>query len=314
MEKLQLQLRKLKIKAWNCKNTAQRCALYHQQGVLKEKIEREKVLQRKAYEAESLPFKPRKYEQDDLIDSYGSSLVSLLTDKELQEIKQEFGDQYSNILTKFKEEPKMKKETTTNKPQTTVIFSKPELNDRVVKVLEAVIEKFKSKNASYGAQEDGFYNFRYSAKRMPHILGANVLEAQFNDALVLFDKHWGTLIKNGINDPECEDRLGDMIAYGALMMAMKQQQKETEEMQKCREVQESPIDLHEMNWEEAKEALRQGKCTKIQCKQWWLATDPFIYLKGSKFLYKQNDGFSEKVIEGVKIGTDSSESIWYAID
>ena len=151
----------------------------------------------------------------------------------------------------------MKKQTT-NKPQTTVIFSKPELNDRVVKVLESVIEKFKSKNASYGAQEDGFYNFRSSAERMPHILGANVLEAQFNDALVLFDKHWGTLIKNGLNDPECEDRLGDMIAYGALMMVMKQQQRETEEMQKCREVQESPFDLQKMTYKEAIKALENS--------------------------------------------------------
>ena len=210
-------------------------------------------------------------------------------------------------LEEFKEEPKMK--TTTNKPQTTVIFSKPELNDRVVKVLEAVIEKFKSKNASYGAQEDGFYNFRSSAERMPHILGANVLEAQFNDALVLFDKHWGTLIKNGINDPECEDRLGDMIAYGALMMVMKHQQKETEEMQ------EPSIDLQKMTWEEAKEALRQGKCTKIRCKAWFLKYDPYIYLKDSKFLYSSNICHTHEVKEKTKVrGTDSTKPIWYAID
>ena len=300
----------------------------------------------------------------------------------------------TKMLELVDDEPQDCQSTPPAPPNTPVIFTREELNTRVVKLLEEVIEKFKGKNASYGDTKEGFYNFKATAERFSHLLGTNVLEAQFNDALILFDKHWVTLAKNGINDPECEDRLGDMIVYGALMSVMKQQQRAseggTEELEELevtetplfdlqnmtreeamealgkewcekitnmswphhklgksfifltggklrfsygetREVsdirnafsfatgwaeykEEPPIDLLNMTYAEAKEALRQGKCTKIQCKQWWLREEPFICLEGSKFLYRDTTGFSEEVIEGYKNFTDSSKSIWYAID
>ena len=214
----------------------------------------------------------------------------------------------TKMLELVDDEPQDCQSTPPAPPNTPVIFTREELNTRVVKLLEEVIEKFKGKNASYGDTKEGFYNFKATAERFSHLLGTNVLEAQFNDALILFDKHWVTLAKNGINDPECEDRLGDMIVYGALMSVMKQQQREAEYKE------EPPIDLLNMTYAEAKEALRQGKCTKIQCKQWWLREEPFICLEGSKFLYRDTTGLSEEVIEGYKNFTDSSKSIWYAID
>ena len=227
----------------------------------------------------------------------------------------------TEMLELVDDEPQDCQSTPPAPPKTPVIFTREELNTRVVKLLEEVIEKFKGKNASYGDTKEGFYNFKATAERFSHLLGTNVLEAQFNDALILFDKHWVTLAKNGINDPECEDRLGDMIVYGALMSVMKQQQRAseggTEELEELEELEatETPFfDLQNMTYAEAKEALRQGKCTKIQCKQWWLREEPFICLRGSKFLYRDTTGFSEEVIEGYKNFTDSSNSIWYAID
>lgn len=99
-------------------------------------------------------------------------------------------------------------------------YTKEKLDQKIVSNLESIIEKFRGKNESYGDQADGLYNFRETAIEFRELFGEDLLEAQFKVAMVLFHKHFVTLKKNGLKDPEFKDRMGDWVAYGAIMMAM----------------------------------------------------------------------------------------------
>ena len=100
----------------------------------------------------------------------------------------------------------------------TKTLTREELYLDIQKSLENLKEKFTSKNGSYGGDEEGLHNFKASAIRF---YGRDSLENQFMVAMVLLDKHMVTLAKNGISDKECIDRLEDLMAYGAIMIAMR---------------------------------------------------------------------------------------------
>lgn len=78
---------------------------------------------------------------------------------------------------------------------------------------ERLVRLFESKNNSYGADEDVFYNFRESARR---IFNGTEKADLFQVLLVLADKHIIALERNNIYDPEAESRLRDIILYALL--------------------------------------------------------------------------------------------------
>ena len=100
----------------------------------------------------------------------------------------------------------------------TKTLTRAELYLDIQQSLENLKEKFTSKNGAYGGDEEGLHNFKASAIRF---YGSDSLENQFMVAMVLLDKHMVTLAKNGISDKECIDRLEDLMAYGAIMIAMR---------------------------------------------------------------------------------------------
>lgn len=80
-------------------------------------------------------------------------------------------------------------------------------------------ELFERKNRLYGCREKGdvLYNFRETAQR---VFGEDSPEAMFKTLLVLADKHWVALTKNGLRDPEVVERLRDMIVYCLLAIGI----------------------------------------------------------------------------------------------
>ena len=83
------------------------------------------------------------------------------------------------------------------------------------------IEKlFVQKNAGYGAQQDLFWNFRQTAKRLyPEMYAKEPFTAMFLVAETLVDKHNVALAK-GIGVSECDERLIDRIVYSLLQLKM----------------------------------------------------------------------------------------------
>jgi hypothetical protein len=81
-----------------------------------------------------------------------------------------------------------------------------------------IIQKFHSKNKTYGNDRDGFYNFRETARRL---YGQEpTMEQTFGVLLTLTDKHWVALMQGGSRTDEAADRLLDIIIYALIGRAM----------------------------------------------------------------------------------------------
>lgn len=83
--------------------------------------------------------------------------------------------------------------------------------------LERVRNLFLRKNISYGDENQAFYNFIETARRK---FGTEDLRRAFDVLWILADKHWTTLGKEGLDDPEAEERLRDMVVYSLIGIAM----------------------------------------------------------------------------------------------
>ncbi|BCV23276.1 hypothetical protein [Gelria sp. Kuro-4] len=90
--------------------------------------------------------------------------------------------------------------------------------------LQEIRDKFNRKNDSYGVRDDVFHNFRETARRIYSSEGS---EAMFRVLLTLEDKHTVSLCKNGLADPEVEDRLEDRVVYNLIALAMCKEAKES---------------------------------------------------------------------------------------
>ena len=85
---------------------------------------------------------------------------------------------------------------------------------------EEIEKLFVRKNAGYGAQQDLFWNFRQTAKRLyPEMYAKEPFTAMFQVAETLVDKHNVALAK-GIEVSECDERLIDRIVYSLLQLKM----------------------------------------------------------------------------------------------
>ena len=85
---------------------------------------------------------------------------------------------------------------------------------------EEIEKLFVRKNAGYGAQQDLFWNFRQTAKRLyPEMYAKEPFTAMFLVAETLVDKHNVALAK-GIEVSECDERLMDRIVYSLLQLKM----------------------------------------------------------------------------------------------
>ncbi len=83
--------------------------------------------------------------------------------------------------------------------------------------LKEIQELFSLKNKSYGIEDDAFHNFRSTALR---VHGTDDHEIMFRVLYCYMDKHLVALANRGMDDPECESRLRDIIVYCLIGLAM----------------------------------------------------------------------------------------------
>jgi len=89
---------------------------------------------------------------------------------------------------------------------------------------DEILQKFQTKNNSYGAVDDGFHNFRSAANR---IFGKADLSDMLRVLMLYMDKHLIALAQNLDGDKEFEERFRDIIVYGFIALAMYQEVPET---------------------------------------------------------------------------------------
>lgn len=80
-----------------------------------------------------------------------------------------------------------------------------------------IMELFSRKNKCYGRDADLFHNFRETARR---IEGNTDRPAMFKVLATYVDKHWVALCNCGLDDPEYEERLRDIIVYCLLALCL----------------------------------------------------------------------------------------------
>ena len=109
-------------------------------------------------------------------------------------------------------------------------MTREELAKFIESEVREIVELFKRKNLSYGADRDGFFNFRETAKRVwvwadGGDRGCQVIpyQAMFRVLLTYIDKHYVALCNRGLHDPEVKERLRDIIVYALIGLAMAQE-------------------------------------------------------------------------------------------
>lgn len=96
-------------------------------------------------------------------------------------------------------------------------MTRDELLEAIKFECDAVAELFERKNQSYGSDNDAFYNFVETARR---IFGIADLRLAFRILLVYIDKHMIALSNRGLGDPEAAERLRDIVVYALIGLAM----------------------------------------------------------------------------------------------
>lgn len=89
--------------------------------------------------------------------------------------------------------------------------------------LERVKELFKTKNKSYGSNDEVFHNFKETARR---VYGDMFHEAMWTVILTYMDKHMVALAK-GIQEEEFVERLRDIIVYSLLAIGLREEWEQT---------------------------------------------------------------------------------------
>ncbi len=97
-------------------------------------------------------------------------------------------------------------------------MNRDQLAEFIEQDVEQIIRMFRLKNKSYGNAQDGFYNFRETARRLA--AGEPTLEQMFRVNLTLADKHWVALMQHGAKADEAADRLLDVVVYSLIGRAM----------------------------------------------------------------------------------------------
>jgi len=93
--------------------------------------------------------------------------------------------------------------------------------DEFLKILDRELENvrkvFAYKNVAYGREDEAFYNFKESARRQ---LKSGDPKAAFKVLQILADKHEVALANVGFEDPECPERLRDIIVYSLIGLGL----------------------------------------------------------------------------------------------
>jgi hypothetical protein len=101
-----------------------------------------------------------------------------------------------------------------------------ELDGFIMDELGRIKSLFNRKNAGYGDDIDGLYNFRETARRH---MNSESPEAMYRVLAILRDKHDATIAKNGLNDPDFVERMRDSVVYGLLALAIHAEKERREE-------------------------------------------------------------------------------------
>lgn len=92
--------------------------------------------------------------------------------------------------------------------------------DDFLKILDREQEEVKNlfsfKNKGYGAEDEVFYNFKETARR---VFGSTSYEDMWKVILVYMDKHMIALTK-GLGEREFKERLRDIIVYSYLAIGV----------------------------------------------------------------------------------------------
>jgi len=93
-----------------------------------------------------------------------------------------------------------------------------ELIENAEKDITELITLMRRKNQGYGTADDGFHNFRETARRT--ICNQPSFEDMLKILIILMDKHWVALCQCGLSDPVAEERFGDLIVYSLIARQM----------------------------------------------------------------------------------------------
>jgi hypothetical protein len=81
-----------------------------------------------------------------------------------------------------------------------------------------ILDLVQYKNGNYGDNEDAFFNFRNSARRIENDISPN---SMYKMLMTYMDKHLCALAKNKMDDSEFVERNRDVIVYSLIAIAMK---------------------------------------------------------------------------------------------
>lgn len=101
-------------------------------------------------------------------------------------------------------------------------MNRGQLSDSIAEDIAKIASLFRSKNASYGADQDAFYNFTKGAELL---FGEADYDTKFRTLMAYASKHIVTLCKPGaiLNDKEFEERCLDIAVYMLIAKAMKKE-------------------------------------------------------------------------------------------
>ncbi len=105
-------------------------------------------------------------------------------------------------------------------------MTRGELIEKAQEDLKELIGLMRVKNQGYGLAEDGFYNFRETARRV--LCRQPGYDNMLDVLIVLMDKHWVALCQNKLADPNAEERFGDLIVYSLIARQMIREAKKQE--------------------------------------------------------------------------------------
>ena len=97
-------------------------------------------------------------------------------------------------------------------------YTREQMAETVERVFTEVTDLFKSKNGSYGRDNDAFGNFRQATTRIRNSQEANEV---FDTLMIYVEKHLYALYQNKLDDSEFEERVKDIIVYMLLSLGMK---------------------------------------------------------------------------------------------
>ena len=96
-------------------------------------------------------------------------------------------------------------------------MTREQMNEQMLSHFDTIRQTFLYKNNNYGADDDPLFNFRTAAG---NVLGEANAENMYKTLMIYMQKHLAALCKNGLKDPEFNERCKDLIIYSLISMVM----------------------------------------------------------------------------------------------